>query len=550
MTVLGLRGSARETSERPPRAVFTGTGTLVGAILRRDRVRLLAWLLGTTLLLAYFATVLLPGIAGTDDELADLRRIMDGSVGALFGPGYGRDAISQELYIAGVYGLFFFILAALMTILLVARNTRADEQSGRAELVWSGAVARHAPLTAALIVAVGTNLLLAVLIGSTMTLSGFDAGDGMLFGASVGAVGLAFAGITALGVQVSESTRVATGIAGATLGAAWAVRAIGDMIRDHGSALSWMSPLAWSNQTRPYVDGRWWPLLLSVGLAAACTAGGYALSARRDVGAGLVAARPGKPEAPRWLTSPVAVAFRLQRASLIWWTTVVAASSFVFGGLADQIADPEDMSADRLEMFGGSLETLIDGYLGFITLIVAAMAGIMVVLGVQAIRTEETKGRAEPVLATATSRLSWLGSQVAVLSLGLVALLVAGGTSSGVGAALSSGDASYLWTMPVAHLAHGPAVLVTLGLAVLLFGRFPRVIPGTWAVVGAGLVVGVVGSITELPRWIGHLVPSEHVGRPPLDDISSPATMTLLVIATVLAAAGSAAFARRDLDVR
>ena len=203
---------------------------------------------------------------------------------------------------------------------------------------------------------------LALLLGGALAANGYDGGDGLLFGASVGAVGLVFAAITALTVQVTEHARAATGIAGAVLGAAWAVRAAGDMMRDHGSPLSWLSPLAWSNQTRPYVDGRWWPLLLSIGFAATAVAAGYALSARRDVGAGLVSARLGKPVAAPWLTSPLAVAFRLQRASLLWWTVALAAFGFVFGGIADQVADPADMTEDRIEMFGGSLDTLLDGF--------------------------------------------------------------------------------------------------------------------------------------------------------------------------------------------
>lgn len=215
---------------------------------------------------------------------------------------------------------------------------------------------RHAPLTAVLVVATGANMLLAVMLGGVMAANGFDAGGGLLFGASVAAVGLAFAGITALTVQITEYSRAATAMAGAVLAAAWAVRAAGDMLRDYGSALSWFSPLAWSNQTRPYVDDRWWPLLLSVALAVGTATIGFVLSARRDVGAGLVAARRGEPIAAPWLRSPFAVAFRLQRASVIWWTVALATFGCMFGALGDQVADPEGMSEDRIEMFGGSVE--------------------------------------------------------------------------------------------------------------------------------------------------------------------------------------------------
>jgi ABC-2 type transport system permease protein len=550
MTVTAVRTSTQAPADRSPGDVLAGTGTLVRFILRRDRIKLSAWLLGITALLLYVAKVVLPGIAGTEEGLEDLRRFMEGAAGAVMGPGYGRDDITSERYIAGVYGLFFFVLAALMSMQLVSRHTRVEEQNGRAELIRSNVVGRHAQLTAVLIVAVGANVLLALLVGGVMAASGFDGGEGLLFGAGVGAVGLVFAGITALTVQVTEHSRAATGMAGAVLGAAWAVRVAGDLVRDYGSPLSWFSPLAWSNQTRPYVDGRWWPLLLSVGLAVAAAAVGYALSARRDVGAGLVAARPGKPVAAPWLRSPLAVAFRLQRASLIWWTVALATFGFLFGGLTDQIADPEDMSEDRIEVFGGSVDTLLDGYLGTITVIMAVIAGIMVVLGVQAVRSEETNGRADPVLATATSRWAWFGSYLAVVSIGLVGLLLVVGFATGIGAAVSVGDGSYIWDMTAAHLAHAPGVLVLLGVAALLLGVLPRAIGASWALLGYSLFAGILGAITDLPQWARNLSPMEHTGQPPLDSISWQASMILLVIAAGLMAAGLAAFRHRDLETK
>jgi len=549
MTATAVRASTRAPADRSPGDVLTGTGTLIRFILRRERVRLPAWLLGLTALLSFFLRAL-SEITGTEEQRQDLRRIMDGAVGAVFGPGYGRDDITAERYVVGVYGLFFFVLVALMSMLLVSRHTRVEEQDGRAELIRSNVAGRHAQLTAVLIVAVGANVLLALMLGGAMTANGHDGREGLLFGASVGAVGLVFAGITALTVQVTEYSRTATGIAGAVLGAAWVIRVAGDMIRDYGSPWSWFSPLAWSNQTRPYVDGRWWPLLLSVGLAAAAAAAGYALSARRDVGAGLVAARAGAPVAAPWLRSPPAVAFRLQRSSLVWWTVALAAYGFIFGALADQMADPEDMSEARIELFGGSVETLVDGYLGSITLFTAAIAGIMVVLGVQAVRSEETTGRAEPVLATATSRWAWFGGYLAVVSTGLVGLLLVVGFATGIGAAVSVGDGTYIWDVTAAHLVHAPGVLVLLGIAALLFGVRPRMIGVTWAVLGYSLFAGIFGAITDLPPWARNLSPMEHTGQPPLDNISWPAATILVVIAAGLVAVGLAGFRRRDLETK
>jgi ABC-2 type transport system permease protein len=549
MIATSIRETTRVPADRARGNVLAGTGTLVRLILRRDRIKLAAWLLGMIALLSFFVSVV-SGLAETEAQRQDLRRFMDGATGAIMGPGYGRDDISVERYIAGVYALFFFVLAALMSMQLVARTTRGDEQSGRAELVRSSVVGRHAQLTAALIVATGANAILALMLGGTMVANGFDGSDGLLFGASVGAVGLVFAGIAALTVQVTENPRAATGITGAALGVAWVIRVAGDMIHDYGSPLSWFSPLAWSNQTRPYVDGRWWPLLLSVGLAVAAAVGGYVLSARRDVGAGLIPARPGKPVAPPWLRSPLAVAFRLQRSSLMWWTAALTAFGFMVGGLGDQIADPEDMSESRVDMFGGSLDTVLDGYLGMMAMLIAVIAVIMMVNGVQAVRSEETEGRADPVLATATSRWAWFGSYLAVMSLGLVGLLLATGFATGIGAAVSVGDGSYILDMTVATLTHAPGVLVLFGIAAVLFGVLPRAIGVTWVLVGYGLFVGLFGPVIDLPQWAHDISPMEHTGRPPLESTSWPAAIILLLAAGGLMAASLAGFRRRDLETR
>lgn len=547
-TMMGREASSSPAA-RSRGAALDGTGTLIRFILRRERVGLPAWLLGLTALLALFLRAL-SELTATEEQRQDLYRIMSGFVGAIFGPGYGRDDITAERYVVGVYGLFFFVLAALMSMLLVTRHTRAEEQSGRAELIRSGVVGRHASLTAALIVAAGANVLLALLLASTLTAYGHDGSDGLLFGASVGAIGLVFAGITAITAQITEYSRTAVGMAGAVLGAAWAVRAAGDMIRDYGSPLSWLSPLAWANQTRPYVDGRWWPLLLSLGLAAVAVAVGYSLSARRDLGAGLVAARPGAPAAAPWLRSPLAVVFRLQRSSLMWWTVALAASGLLVGGLGDQIADPVGMSERRIEIFGGSVDALLDGYLGMMALFLTVISGIMLVLGLQAVRGEEVEGRADPVLATAISRWAWLGSYLTVLSLGVVGLLLATGVATGLGTVLAGEDVSYVWDMALAFLGHAPGVLVILGVAAMLYGVFPRAIGVTWVLIGYSLFVALFGTVMDLPGWAMNLSPMEHTGRPPLDGTSWSGSAVLLAIAVGLMVAGLAAFRRRDLETR
>jgi ABC-2 type transport system permease protein len=530
---------------------LAGTGTLVRFILRRDRIKLPAWILGISLFVFYYGAAL-PQIYATEDDLAALSQFMAGPVGALIaGPGYGIDEPTIERLVVGIYGLYIILPAALMSILLVSRHTRLEEQAGRAELVRASVVGRHAQLTATLIVAVAANGALALLIAGMMAANGFGAGQGLLFGASVGAAGLAFAGVTALTVQVTEYSRAAAGLAGAALGASYVIRAAGDMLEQGGSALSWLSPMAWSQQTRAYVDGRWWPLAISVAFGIAAAAVGYVLSTRRDVGLGLVAARGGAANAMPWLGSPLTFAFRLQRAGLIGWAAALTAAGALYGSITQPLVDAfEDISGDFVQVLGGDAANMLDGYLGVMALVDAIVVGVFVILGVQTVRSEETKGRAEPVLATATSRTAWFGSHLAVLAVGAVALLGVVALALGIPTAISIGDGSYVWEILAAHLAYVPALLVVLGLAALFFGFLPAAVGATWALLVFAMITGFFGPLMDLPQWVYNLSPFEHIARLPLEELNWTPPVVLAAVAAALAAASLAGFRQRDLDTK
>lgn len=431
--------TGRRMSSR--RASFTGTATLMRLNLRRDRIKLPAWVLGITVMSLYYGAAL-QQVYKTPEDLRAVSQFSEGVVGALIsGPGYGLADPTLESAIVAVYGLYYLLLAALMNILLVSRHTRVEEQTGRAELVRANVVGRHAQLTAALLVAVIANIAVSVLVAASFPASGLGSDDALLFGAGVGAVGMVFAAITAFTVQITEFSRAASGLAGATLGIAYVVRAAGDAIREGGSALSWLSPLAWSQQTHAYADGRWWPLALSLVLAVALAGLAYALSARRDLGAGLVPPRPGPPAATAWLSTPTALAFRLQRTSLIGWAAALAAGGALYGGIGNTIVDSFDDLPDQVvDVMGGDASRMLDGYLGTMGFFDALLVVVFVVLGVQTLRGEETKGRTEPVLATATGRSTWFLAYTGVIAVGALVLLAVTGLAFGLALAISVGD--------------------------------------------------------------------------------------------------------------
>lgn len=546
---ISMTGTQHVSTTRSWTRDVEGTFTLVTFILRQERKRLLIWFLVIIGMLFAFESFI-SDLTATTEGVEDIKRFMQGATGALFGPGYGRFEPTAERYLAGVYSSFFHIPIALLTIGVVGRHTRAEERNGHAELIRSNVVGKYAQLTASLTVATLMNVAIALTLGTFFMSQGYDTSDGYLFGASIGAIGLVSAGITALTVQLTESPRSATAYAGFVLAVAWVIRLIGDMIQDYGSPLSWFSPLAWSQQTRPYVDGRWWPLLLSLGLAILAASYGYMLSGKRDIGAGIIANKPGAPTAAPWLKTSFSLALRLNRGSLMWWTIGLAALAFVLGTMGDEVADPEKMSADRVEMFGGSLETVFEGFLDVLALLIAILTSVMLTKGVSVMRQEESGGRVEPLLATAVSKSAWFTGYFMVLAAGALLMLVSSGLAMGSGAAIVMGDTSFILDSVVTHLAFAPAVLVSLGLAYFLLGNAPRHLGFSWIVVTFGVVSGFMARSLDLPTVVQKLSPFEHVGSPMIDGVSVVPTVILTAIGVTLLMLGYKGFQRRDLAIK
>jgi ABC-2 type transport system permease protein len=89
---------------------------------------------------------------------------------------YGRlNGDSVGALTAWRYGVWGALFAALMSVFLVIRHTRGDEETGRLELIGSARVGRQAPLAAASGVAALANVVLTVLLSIVLPLLGLPA---------------------------------------------------------------------------------------------------------------------------------------------------------------------------------------------------------------------------------------------------------------------------------------------------------------------------------------------------------------------------------------
>jgi ABC-2 type transport system permease protein len=407
-------------------------------------------------------------------------------------------------------------------------------------------VGRRAPLTAALLVMALADVVVGVVVFAGLAGSGLAVLDSLATATAWTLTGIVFGCVAGVSAQLLSQARTASGSALAVLGAAAIIRGVGDILREHGSALSWLSPIAWAQQIRAFVDLRWWPLLLSVVLIGALTAVAFSLEDRRDVGAGLVAPRRGPATAAASLAGSTALLTRLQRGSIIGWTVAVALLGLTFGSLSKSVTG---MVADipQLAKAVGASGDLDDSFAAASAMYFALCAAGFAVASVLRLRGEESAGRAELVLATALDRRRLLGSAVAVAAAGAALLLVVAGLADGLAAAAALGDAGRIGVQLGAALVQLPAVLVVVGIAAALVGAAPRFSALAWVVVVWAVIVGFFGPLLNLPDWAVKLSPLGWVPRVPAEDLDVVPLVGLLVVAVALITLGLVAFRRRDV---
>lgn len=527
---------------------MVGTWQLVRLALRRDRISLPLWVVVLGVLPASTVAAY-EQLYPTQASRAPLTAMLGGNpaITVIYGPAF--DLTTPGGFTAWRMLAFLCVFVAVMAIFTVTRHTRAEEDAGRHELLASGVVGRFAPLTAAVLVSGGASGLVGVLNAVTLASTGVPLAGSIAFGGSVATVGLVFTGIAAVAAQVFGYARTANGLACAVLGGVFLLRGLGDASADFGW-LSWLSPIGWTQQVRAFADERWWVLGLATGVAAVAVVVAYALLVRRDAGAGLRAPRAGPATADARLRSPLALAWRLQRGSLVGWSVGFAVAGFAFGSIALGITDLIGANPQMREVFQriGGAGVLVDVFLaqlGALFGMVAALYGIQATLHM---RSEETAARLDPVLATRVTRLRFAASHLVFAWFGAAVVLAVAGVAVGLAHGLRTGDVGgQVLTMLGSTMAQLPAVWVVAAVAVMLVGIVPRYSAAAWAVAAAFVVLSLFGPAIDLPSLALDLSPFTHVPRVPVSDVVVEPLIWLGGVALAGLAAGLAGLRRRDI---
>ena len=400
-----------------------GTGTLLRAALRRDRWLIVWWSLGISALY-WSQAVGIDGLYASQAELDVAAASMGGNTAmiAMAGPARALDTVGGQ--VAWQSSAFGAIAAGLMSMAIVMRHTRTEEETGRDELVRAAAVGRLAPVLAALLAALVANLAVGSATAVSLVVYPLSAPDSIALGLGLTLVGLCFTGTALVAAQVSASARTCYGLAGLVIGASYALRAVGDV---SAPVLTWLSPIGWYQGMHAFSGLRWWPALLLLGATGLSLQLAASLLQRRDIGAGLRAARPGPDRAGAVLSSPLGLVWRLQRPTVLGWTAGLGLTGLAYGTIGDDVEDLLGDSETTVELMTQGVADPVAGFYATALLMLALITSGFAISSALRPRAEEEAGHAELLLSTAVSRRRWLASYVVVTVGGVLLVLAAGG---------------------------------------------------------------------------------------------------------------------------
>lgn len=531
---------------------FAQSFRLVLLNLRKDWLKLTLWLVALLGLFAYTGPYM-NTLYGTKAELDSMLETLNTpSMVAMLGKIPHVEKLTTAIVFGAEMNLFMSIMAAIMSVLIVVKNTRGAEEDGLVELLRARPVGRSAVNFAAVIELVLLNVFYAIGIGLLVGNSGINGGTmkgAFLLGFVQGAMGLLFGMLAILLAQIFENSRTVSAASFGFIGVFYILTMINN-VQDLG--LDWISPFSWLGLTQPYIYDDFAPLLYFLAATVILVLAVFRLARSRDVGVGLIAQRPGKSRAGFSLRGVFSLRFRLERSGLIWWSIAAlifgATYGSIFGSFDDLVKNNETLA----QLIGATQQNALSQKvaLQFVSLLAVVFAVMAIIFGsniIHKIKTEQSKGMLELLESKAVSRFKLFASYLSVSFVGAAIVFLAG--LYGIYAAGNSVLAkpiefSQYWEM---YLAYLPAIAIFLGISLGLTVFATKLYMLNWLYVVFGFGSIYFGGLFDLDKSIQRFTPFGWVKSIPVKDLDPTVTIWLSVIAIGLILVSVIGYRRKDL---
>ncbi|MET4637847.1 hypothetical protein [Mycetocola sp. 2940] len=537
---------------------MTTLAILIRHRIRRDRIQIPVWLASIAALLL-FSALALQDTFGDVTERTLLVRLASANPAIMFIRGVPQGTGAAAVLIFTVLA-FLGVLVGLMNTFLAVRHLRAEEESGRADLVASTPAARAFPPLATLLYGLLVNAVLAVAVAGCLLLAGQDPAGSVVTGLALAAIGVVFLTVGGVASELMPSARAANGLAVGAVLFSYLLRGIADAfgtVSDDGlsvesSWLAWLSPIGWAQKTRPFTEDTLAPLLLSLAAAGVFVGVAVLIMARRDTGASVLATNSGRTTALPTLAGPFGLAWRLQWPSTVAWC-VGAAAFGVFGGSLGTAVATSDLGnspiADQLARLSRGGDTLTEAFISVIFTIIGVVAAGCAIQAIVRMRQEESHVGGELVLATPVSRDHWAGSYIGIGAIAVVLVLATGATASVLAALTVGAPEESIEDSVVAAFAQLPAALLFLAVVALVWSVVPRLTAGLgWGLLVLSVFLGIFGALVGLPDWTAELSPFSHSPVPSGADTDWSGGIVMAGLALLAGGAAFILFRRRDVE--
>ncbi len=503
------------------KSTFSGTARLFRLYLRSKRAMVLLLIL-LPLLFSYAAAASNAALLQTPEQLAVYIKENQGN--ALLGD---IDANTVAGVTVWRIRTSTAIISGILSISLVTALTRREEELGRTELLRAGAIGSKAPISAALLAAFAANLLGGIFMACGFVFAGFPLIGSVTAGLAVALCCCAFCGVAAITAQLAPGARAARGVAYGVLALFLFLQMIANSVKS-AELLLW-TPFGWCALAKPFAGELPIVLLFGIACAALLTFAAYRLYAGRDMHGGYLKERRARVNAPRNFKSAFALAWRLQRGTLLLWAAAYAVMGLILASLTPAIQRMLNDTAFLPEL-SARLGGAGNAFLAILAYILSQVLTAYCMLSVLRIREEETAFRAELILSGPVSRLRFALSHLIIAYAGsAVALLLFG---------LCMGD--------LAVLSRLPAVWLVASVSVLACGFAPRRAAAiSYGVFGLFLLIEFLWEMRFINNTVFMISPFAWV-YPGVGVLPLP-LIVMLLLAVLLLSLGLFRFSRRDM---
>ncbi|MFD1472386.1 ABC transporter permease [Companilactobacillus mishanensis] len=532
--------------------VFAKTGFLTRFSFKKDWLKLVIW---TVALAGLFTSVAakFTSLYGTKSSIDTIvSTLKSPAMTALFGKMPSGPYTTADVF-ASEMTVFMAIMAAIMNFSIVIKNTRSDEDTGILEIIRAHSVGKISNLTATLIEVFIVNISIGLLysIGLiTANLHGTDINGDFLLGIGLGVSGLMFASIAAFLAQLVDNARAASMLSYLVLGIMYIARMSTDVSRPK---LTWWVPFGWVELFSIYKDNNWTPVFLMLGLSIILSALAMWINSKRDMGAGIIATRPGRAHASVFLNGTLGLFWRLHRTSIIVWVIGLMVLGFTYGSIFNTIGDLLKTNPTIATILGPDALRSAN-----VRIIKEFAAALMIVFGVLAmipgiqiinyLKTGESKGYLEMIHAKPVGRIRLFTNNFILALFTTYLALFTSIWGLQLGGVYSMKHPIGLDIFMRGFYGYISPIFIMLGIAVALIGLAPKLANLSYAYVLVALFVGYFGKLIDLPKWVDKITPFGFIPKVPLHTLDPGTFWWQMLIGLVLIIIGYIGYVNRDIN--